>query len=158
MSSYSKAIAIRSGIYLLCVSIWLSASLSVARGQAVTLVPQEREYFQFLFVNIGNPQDSPKDLERREQEFSGRFGLDPKEQAALRAAAKTFHLGLTAIREMASAIAGSRAPLSESDRTQLSLLLNRRDELAETVSRRLLEQLRPQSAAALRHAASQTKR
>lgn len=120
------------------------------QGSQAPASPDEMKYLRFVLMQLAAIDGHPNSRQAFEYNLVRQFALSDAEVGALRAAGQEPQVLLVQLRQSVRAIPQGRAGLSQADKAALRALTAQRDQEVEALGNRLLNQVRPQTAAKLR--------
>jgi len=101
-------------------------------------------------MNIASLDHSPDAIQRFEDGIGKQFGLNKEEAAVIRAAGNELNALLKQLRQSSRAIVPGKSGLTPADSVALSRLAEQREQMIQSLANRILNSVRPVTAARLR--------
>ncbi len=133
-----------------CIVLALAAGACFAQATLPPATVDEMQYLRFLLMNIASLDHSPEAIQRFEDGIGKQFGLDKQEAAVIRAAGDELNVLLKQLRLASRAIVPGRSGLTPADSAALATLAVQREQKIEFLANRILNSVRPVTAARLR--------
>jgi hypothetical protein len=133
-----------------CVVALLAAGACFAQAPQPPATPDEMQYLRFMMMNLASLDHRPDAIQKFEDGLVKHFGLIQQETAAIRAAANELNALLGQLRQSSRAIVPGRAGLTPADKAAFSQLAAQREQKIESLVNRVLNSVRPETAARLR--------
>ncbi len=131
--------------------VLLSAFCCHAQTVQPAATPSELKYLRFLLMQMGSIDQHPGARTAYERNLVRQFGLNNQEAAVIRAAGQELQGLLQQLRPAArSVVPDATGNLSIADKATLAALTAQREQRVELLANRILNQVRPQTAALLR--------
>lgn len=134
----------------LFASVLLSAFSCYGQTVQPAATPDELKYLRFLLMQIGSIDNHPTSRTAFEGNLVRQFGLNNQEAALIRAAGQELQALLLQLRPAVRAIVPDSTGLSPAAKATLEALTAQREQKVELLANRILNQVRPQTAAKLR--------
>ena len=138
-------VLLRTGIVLL-----LACVAGNAQAPQPLATVDEMQYLRFMLMNLASLDHSPDAIQRFEDGLVKHFGLDKQETTMIRGAANELNGLLKQLRQSSRAIVPGRAGLTPADAAAFSKLGAQREQMIGSLANRLLNSVRPVTAARLR--------
>jgi hypothetical protein len=132
-----------------CILLFL-CSCCHAQGNQAPATPDELQYFRFMLMNVGSIDHSPGAIKNYEDGLVRQFGLNNQESALIHAAGQRLNALLRQLRQSSQSITHGNRNLTGEDGKALQALIDKRDELIQTLSSEILNGVRPAAAGRLR--------
>jgi hypothetical protein len=132
------------------VFLLLALASCLAQTSQPPATVDEMQYLRFLLMNIASLDHSPDAVQRFEDGIGKQFGLDKQEAAAIRAAGNELNALLKQLRQSSRTIGVGKPGLTPADSAALSVLAAQREQKIESLANRILNSVRPETAARLR--------
>jgi hypothetical protein len=133
-----------------CVVLLLAAGACFAQPPQAPASVDEMQYLRFLLMNIASLDHSPDAIQRFEDGIGKQFGLNKEEAAVIRAAGNELNALLKQLRQSSRAIVPGKSGLTPADSVALSRLAEQREQMIQSLANRILNSVRPVTAARLR--------
>jgi hypothetical protein len=123
----------------------------LAQTTQAPATPDELDYFRYTLMNIASIDHDPAAAKTFEASLVKHLGLNPQEAGVIHGASQELAALLQQLRRSAVRIVGAGKQLTSADTAALSDLTNQREQLIATLANRILNSVRPEVAARLRH-------
>jgi hypothetical protein len=133
-----------------CVVVLLAAGSCLAQALQAPATTDEMQYLRFLVMNLASLDHKADAIQKFEDGLVKQFGLNQQETAAIRASANELNALLKQLRQSSVAIVPGKSGLTPADITAFSQLAAQREQKIESLVNRILNSVRPETAARLR--------
>ena len=133
-----------------CLALLITGFGCYAQVSQPPATADELQYLRFMLMSVGSIDHHPAAVKSFEDHLVMHFGFNSQESALVHAAGQEMNALLQQLRQSSNVIVVGRRNLSPGDSAALSNLAAQREQRIEMLANRILNAVRPETAARLK--------